>query len=649
GTAEGNALQKKQTIEEFIQLCRKDAHYIQAQKNVCEQDGLTYDPDKTAIITEDSQITLESKELWKILRRKLEPFVMSDVLDRADNHGKGIGPAAETGPIASAVGGWENLANLIRESALEAGLTEVVMKDEVVFAVTRLGRHYSKTPTLINASVNLCLAVKDFTLPIKLPEDTIHATRMFLSQPEKPDVPNENVWYGFLKYRHVRSIALQKLYEHLEPSRKKLAFAKRLLPGGPKEPEQFVVKTVKNITWDEPSSAFMTPRDEIYRLLRPSPSIESADALVFAPLTGMSEIDRDFAVQIFFDSIVAKSLESQHAYKPIVIQNDGSWTPYIQVINYLANRGMHGDHIRPDFAERGRLKLCEGVQHIRTAYFDHLYDPNICHLKKASKELLAFRRNHYTPSKAPHMPLKQRVTGGVPMPKDKPSIGVLISASNGNRMLVNDGIEFGRYAAEMGYTGCWGGGDSVGKGMESYYRGYTQAGGRHLSGMSTPTILKKESATGGIPEKCHSWEINPNIHDRMAGIYCESYIKIALSGGAGTVQEVNGIELVKKYLPHLATRHPVIYHSPDIFSATGKNENPFYLPVIRAMKGEGFARNITRNHAYYADQGCYFSTSVAETKEYIQHEAREWKNRPRAAQRSARYNTPHREGLRLVA
>ncbi len=616
GSAKANALQKAETAQEIIGFCRKDSRYKTALQDLCAEHHIAFDPEKILFVSEDSEIKLTSRGVWRWAKTKLDSFVAQEILNRADNGGRAHGPGAETGPIAAAVGGWRVLFDLFRESANELGIRTLSIWDTAVLTVQRLSDPPEAPLTVVNQTVELHLACNDLSSPLFLPENKMHATRWFLSSPNEPGVPIAAKWKKFLTHDSVRSKALISLWKTLETKNEKnpLTLPRHIVhpQSTPRRKDpSFLVKIVDGFTWNS-ISRNAPAREQVYNLLTPSPSLEETAALVFPPLTGLDEKTRDFSVYTLFCAIVSKSLEAREAYKPIIVQNDGSWTPIINVLTYLANRGMHGDHLRPAFAEPTRIDLCENVRHICTAHLDILETANAKAMRKATKELLKIRALRYSPFIAPYDTPTTRTTGGIPADPARPTGVVFISASNGNLCLVEAAKAYGAFLATQGANFCWGAGDSPGKGMWAPFTGYRDRGGFHISGLSTPTILKTESAQGRIPSGCHYWEINPNIKDREAGMITAAATLALFPGGVGTEEEKLGAWLVKKYLPEIGRRFTMRLYSPNLWpgGGPGTGAHGFQYPILDGLFGKELTHALIKDDRFCSEKGIHLCRTM---------------------------------------
>lgn len=609
GSALGNIGQKDASAKDVFKLCQTDPQYRTAIKTICKQEGIKFDVKKTLFVSEDSHLKVE-KKVWDIARKKLEPFVDTKVLNRADDNRKKSGPDAEVGPIAAAIG-WEKLANIFRESAIEAGFDRLDFLDEAAFGYRYLSDPSEAPKKTINAKVKLTLATSDITKPIKLPENQIHATRMYLAEYNDPTTPNAKKWKHFLTHSSVRSKLLGKLRDKLKTSKKVHSFPRTLLKNTNTYDKKWNILHVRDFKW-LPNKKGATLRERLYNLYTPTPSLEKADALVFPPLSQItSNKERNFAAYTLFKSIVAKSLEAREAYKPIIVQDDGSWTQYLNLITYLSNTGFFGNHTRAGFYETAPIRTCEGVTHISTGYFDVLHTKDSNARRRSTSTLLNHRMQGFTPFVSQSNAIPNRKTGVILAPQDSTTVAAFITASNGNFINQKMAIPYSIYLAKNNDNLIWGGGDSPGKGMEAVSRPYSEVGGRSCSGRSTPTILTTESQKG-IPDYCTDWEINPDIYDRASGMIADADIIAAFPGGTGTVEEVMEVLLANGYEN---ADKSIIFASPDIHL----NDTTFWEPILPILYGKDVSHDIISNNGY-AKHGVHFATDLNQLKKSTDQE-----------------------------
>ncbi len=290
--------------------------------------------------------------------------------------------------------------------------------------------------------------------------------------------------------------------------------------------------------WD----IFNSNGDQSITLSNIQKEIARSDAFVFTPGATLEELFKAISIFVGF-----QTLDSNLEGKPAVILNsDGSWDPFFRMLEHLHKLGT----IKQDYHDFLLSVSCpdtvlEALQRVRE---NGLPDPaRHAALAETPEEIYS----HESP----------------PMPGHVGDICVFCSASIEDPDYIADGYEIGRQLADAGY-GCISGAGKTGI-MGAVVRGVVDAEG-WAGGSNVPHIIDLE----GLPEGLSGFWLRPDIYTRMEIMIERSDAFIIFPGGAGTVQEILALLLLKEAGDPLMEGKPIL-----VYDRLDRSGQRFWTPL----------------------------------------------------------------------
>lgn len=279
--------------------------------------------------------------------------------------------------------------------------------------------------------------------------------------------------------------------------------------------------------------------------------ITESDAFVFTRGSTLEELFK--ATSIF---VGYQTLDADLAGKPTVILNgDLSWDPLFSLLQHLQDLGT----IRQNY--RDFLVPVKNAKNV----VDRLNEAAEKGIPDAGRE-----DEHGEPS-------GDAKSHDTPLPDDNEgNVCVFCSASIEDEAYLSDGYELGKLLAEN-RLGCVSGAGKTGV-MGAVVRGAVEAGG-WTGGSNVPHIIELE----GLPKGLSSFWLRPDIYTRMEVMIENSQSFVAYPGGAGTVQEVLALLLLKQNGNPLMKDKPVVLFD-RLDESTGKR---FWTPFVELLEAAG--------------------------------------------------------------
>ena len=271
--------------------------------------------------------------------------------------------------------------------------------------------------------------------------------------------------------------------------------------------------------------------------------IIESDAFVFTPGATLEDLFK--AVSIF---VGYQTLDKNLSGKATVILNsDASWNPFFKLLDHLHALGT----IRQDY--RDFLMIAESpgdvlpiLNRVRKTGLPDATDGHVALAPGWGGESF-------------EQPLPENHNGNV---------CVFCSASMKNPDYLADGRRLGNLLAEN-RLGCVSGAGSSGA-MGEVVGGAVEAGG-WTGGSNVPHIIELE----GLPEGLSSFWLRPDIYTRMEIMIQKSDAFVIFPGGAGTVQEMLALLILKEQ------NHPLMAGKPVfIFNRVDADGKAFWGPLI---------------------------------------------------------------------
>lgn len=263
--------------------------------------------------------------------------------------------------------------------------------------------------------------------------------------------------------------------------------------------------------------------------------IQESDAFVFMPGASLEDLFK--AVSIF----VGYQTMDPHLFgkATAILGTDDSWDPLLALLDSLQEIGA----IRQDY--RQFLMIAHSPAEV-LACIDKV---RIEGLPDVGRKKLT--TNHSDSFSNPR-PEEYRA-----------NVCVFCSASMEDSSYLNEGYELGRLLAEN-KLGCISGAGTTGV-MGEVVRGAAEAGG-WVAGSNVPHIIELE----GLPNGLSSFWLTPDIYARMEAMIENSDKFVIFPGGAGTVQEMFALLILKAAEnPLMKGKEIVIYNRPITGSAHG--------------------------------------------------------------------------------
>ncbi len=277
--------------------------------------------------------------------------------------------------------------------------------------------------------------------------------------------------------------------------------------------------------------------------------IAHADAFVFTHGSTLEELFK--AVSIF---VGYQTLDADLSGKPTVILNgDRSWDTFFGLLEHLHELGTirqdYRDFLHPVKSPNSVLNKLESVRS------SGLPDAGRHHHGEDTD--VSAVRSHETPLPDGH----------------RGNVCVFCSASIEDPQYLEDGYTLGKWLADA-HLGCVSGAGKTGV-MGEVVRGAVDAGG-WTGGSNVPHIIELE----GLPEGLSSFWLRPDIYTRMEIMIEKSDAFVAYPGGAGTVQEILALLLMKQHGDPLMKGKPVVIFD-RLDARTGQR---FWRPFIDLLR-----------------------------------------------------------------
>lgn len=302
-----------------------------------------------------------------------------------------------------------------------------------------------------------------------------------------------------------------------------------------------------NAGWDISNSSGI----EQVTLANIEEKIIDSDAFVFTPCATLQDMFK--AVSVF---VGYQTLDANLANKPTVILNtESSWNPLFALLQRMRELGTIHQDYREFLLEVDSPE--EVIESLEVAREKGVPD--------AGREEVASE--------------DEVIPDDVPAPESlSGSVCVFCSASLEDPSYVADGEALGRMLAENNY-GCVSGAGKTGL-MGAVVRGSVEAGG-WTAGSNVPHIIKLE----GLPEGLSQFWLRPDIYTRMEVMIEHSDAFVIFPGGAGTVQELLALMILRQQKDAVMDGKPVI-----VFNRADDKGQGFWdllLPLLDATCESG--------------------------------------------------------------
>jgi uncharacterized protein (TIGR00730 family) len=274
--------------------------------------------------------------------------------------------------------------------------------------------------------------------------------------------------------------------------------------------------------------------------------VEDHDAFVLMPFDAPKDheadqgtLDRLFT---FFSLIVARQLDPRSKDKPLIVYNPregeqeygNGWQPYLDLYDELRGSFM--------IADDGRLLAQEAGS------------------REELHTMLETSREHWLPN---HPDGKVHTAHPVPdQPEDAPQfkVGVFTSATMRNDHLNKEAHEVGTLLAKNGFGVVFGAADD--HMMGEVLKGAREEGDKDkvwIGGSSTEDILNVEAREPqAVKDTLNEYFDAHDIYERMEYMFSRSDAYLVLPGGAGTVQELAALLMLKSHDDPIVQDKPIV-------------------------------------------------------------------------------------------
>ena len=271
-----------------------------------------------------------------------------------------------------------------------------------------------------------------------------------------------------------------------------------------------------------------------------------SDAFVFTPGATLEELFKAVSIFVGYQTMDEK-LKGKGT---VVLNGDGSWDPFFNVLNHLRSLGTISQDFR-DFllAVNEPENVIEVLNRVREI---GVPDPD---RHSANEDQTDEIYSYESP------PLKGQLG----------NVCVFCSATIKDQNYLDDGYQLGQQMANSGY-GCVSGAGRTGV-MGSVVRGAVDAEG-WTGGSNVPHIIRLE----GLPDGLSSFWLRPDIYTRMEVMIERSDAFVIFPGGAGTLQELLALLLLKESDDPLMGGKPII-----LFDRIDDSGVHFWEPLIKLL------------------------------------------------------------------
>lgn len=274
--------------------------------------------------------------------------------------------------------------------------------------------------------------------------------------------------------------------------------------------------------------------------------IKEAHGFVFMPGSNIDDVVK--ATSIF---VGYQTGDMDLNGKPtVMLNNDNSWTPWLEIIEHLQKNGTVSQHYRDV------IKIVEQPREVIYA------------LQKQKTMIEKVRTLH------DHKP-EPSIPGDPERSEPRKKVCVFCSASTKNPSYLKMGYDLGTDIAKAGY-GCVTGAGRTGI-MGEVVRGGYEAGG-WTGGSNVPHIIEME----GLPDGLNAFWPRSDIYTRMEIMIQKSHAFVILPGGMGTVQELLVLLQLKQKNDPLMAGKPIMCVNPKL-----PDGGTFWDPLIKLAQSFG--------------------------------------------------------------
>jgi len=610
-SAEENAQKKLMGVAQRIEECRKDPVAVE---EFCHARGIVdYAPERIWFGTEDSGVTMP-REIWDNIPKEFLDVLPDDVKERLKEQTSG--PGVDTAPFLSATLGASNIGQII-----EAGLSAFASKKESVVSLSHLlfreesvlklqpmkpdrqgtyriltahgvvENNYSELPYIPEKSIGGRMSNYNYVAPRKKNPDHKSAAELgvdYIAKHSARAAVVDKLVYKINEMvgpeHHLRVATGQEKYDLFpciaHPADFHVGIVNLDNPSGAAGLKLQLGKQgthlksyIPPVNEEPPPDATVTEKATFY-LSAPERLLAKSDGLVFLPdsaRTDGSASSLEEKLYILQSAVVAKQLIGRDRAKPFVIVNtDHSWDDAIRIHTALAQSQMTKDYAIPLTFQ------LPGVEVVSNGYFDIVSGGDSKAGLEAAAYLMKERSLYYRRvTENPPKILKEGLaspTSGL--------VAIFCSASCENAPLNRFVKEIACELAKKGQGLVCGGGDRYT--MGAILDGVKQAREwlasvlnysknalnkfSYIAGISTEPIAAAETNSGEMPQDYSTRELAGDIYERMAKMLIPAKTVIVAPGGAGTIQEWMGFNLLKDKMPALFRDKKLVIFDPDLIA-----------------------------------------------------------------------------------
>lgn len=611
----------------------------------CHAWNIPFDPNNLSnifLLSEDTNTDIW-QSLWPYLQKRLKGTLPDALVDKEKWQ------ASEIGPAVTAVGGWPSYYALYTAAYREAAEKEGKSSVDIIMTT----QSFAAFRGLANLDAEFMLEGKSSTRILQTPYKGFHYNTGALIDPyalvstlddPTPIAERREEYFG-LNGDAPRSQIVRQLIERTSQDALGLS---------PVDLTLLIERTAKQVLQRRTGPQYVavtTPKtnyERIYRLIANSSPIlrttQDQNAVVLYPSIHPSEpgglTTRLNALSDIFDTVNHRQLEATHKHKPLIIIDDGSYARDIGLLNSAVNCAASENFVTYAPAYSGN-----GITHTATAYYDLLeYDGQQFDPEKMPKgtllqviEQLGIERSVQIDERIRGI-LEQRCIGYTGFQENAhpyeqegelptPSVFNVVhcfSASINNQRAHDIFKKFGATLGENGWAYTWGG---MTKDICSVpARAYLEAGGRHVTAISTHAITALETKEGKLPNFANCRIYCPNYASRKALIVSSGDAMVFDFGGVGTIDEIIDSLRALHRMPEALRYRQIILNNYSIYHTDAR----FYDPLLQTL---GSTERYRDFRSLVDPDRIWISYHPEETVEMLQSIESTWKQDRRLLQR----------------
>jgi predicted Rossmann-fold nucleotide-binding protein len=593
GDRQKNAAKKDNATKKKVALLYSNKTYNELLRRKCADWGVPYNENNIFFASDDTTFEFPTR-IWGDakggLRQLLKRFVPDDLLASASAVGDQMaGPGAETGPIIAATGATlffqlvKEAKDAAREICMRSAQYMDIKQSKTLLFVSMVdaknGVESKEIDIAIISSVHLPENIAELELT---PRNRFNTTDQFYTDP-RTDKPVADDLLGYLTRSSPHVGVVKAFYEYVTSRSVLEDFATVGKPIRPEDKDGFKIFRPQFIEESNVKAS------DIYEVLNIGHKFAGADMLEFYPFNHRDPVARRKNYYELISAVVDEQLTPKG--RRIVVRDDGSWTPFLEMLYEMANQGMSKDFDLSAY-EGGPLAVGKHTRHFATGFLDVIQGKDSFEIGVIAKKVADIRRKSYSRSAVPDaksssIELDAANLQPIQTPTHKQfSVGIMSSANSDNRRLTKNLSAYGKKLAEIDARLVWGAGDrhAMWAAPQSYVK-WTRTLDKikQLIGYTTSPIAESETIHGKPPVACDNKDVLcEDIYRRMSNMFEQSDVVVVAPGGYGTLQELLAYMRLCDEAPELMRNKSLVIYSPDIHG-DHFHANPFWEKIMSTI------------------------------------------------------------------